>query len=49
LKLKGKIYRASVQRVMVYGNETWATKVKDVRRLARPERAMVRWKCVALS
>src|SRR5579864_6847988 len=24
LKLKGKIYRACVQRVMVYGSETWA-------------------------
>jgi len=45
LKLKGKIYRACVQRVMVYGSETWAAKVEDVRRLVRTERAMVRWMC----
>jgi hypothetical protein len=43
LKLKGKIYRACVQRVMVYGSETWVTKAEDIRRLLRTERAMVRW------
>jgi len=32
-----------VQRVMVYGSEAWATKVEDVQRLVRTERAMVRW------
>jgi hypothetical protein len=45
LKLKGKIYRASVQTVMVYGSETWAEKVEDVRRLVRTETAMARWMC----
>jgi hypothetical protein len=45
LKLKGKIYRACVQRVMVYGSETWVAKVEDVRILVRTERAMVRWMC----
>ena len=45
LKLKGKMYRACVQRVMVYGSETWAAKVEDVRRLVRTERAMVRRMC----
>jgi hypothetical protein len=45
LKLKGKIYRACVQRVMVYGSETWATKVEDVLRLVRTETAMVTWMC----
>jgi len=40
------MYRvACVQRVMVYGSETWAAKVEDVRRLVRTERAMVRWVC----
>ena len=29
LKLKGKIYRACVQRVMVCGSETWALKVEN--------------------
>src|SRR5260221_433675 len=45
LKLKGKIYRACVQRVMVYGSETWAMKMEDMRRLERAERMMVRWMC----
>ena len=34
-----------MQRVMVCGSETWATKVEDVRRLVRTERAIVRWMC----
>ena len=34
-----------MQRVMVSGSETWATKIEDVRRLVRTERAMVRWMC----
>src|SRR5260221_512039 len=45
LKLKGKIYRACVQRVMVYGSETWSMKVDDMRRLDRAESMMVRWMC----
>ena len=28
LKLKGKIYDACVQRVLVYGSETWAIKAE---------------------
>ena len=38
LRVKGKIYRACVQRVLVYGSETWPMK-KDV----RTENSMVRW------
>jgi hypothetical protein len=45
LKLKGKIYRACVQSVLVYGSETWPTKVEDMQRLERTERMMVRWMC----
>ena len=30
LKVKGKIYRACVQRVLVYGSETWPMKVDDI-------------------
>src|SRR5580698_5591187 len=45
LRLKGKMYRICVQRVLVYGNETWATKADDIQRLQRAERAMVRWMC----
>src|ERR1700761_9094090 len=32
---------------MVYGSETWATKVADVQRLERNEMMMVRWMCGA--
>jgi hypothetical protein len=45
LRLKGKIYSACVQSVLVYGSETWAMKVNDVRRLERAENTMVRWMC----
>src|SRR6267154_4596169 len=43
LRVKGKIYRARVQRVLVYGSETWAMKVDDTQRLQRTENTMVRW------
>jgi len=45
LKMKGKIYRACVQSVLVYGSETWPMKVEDTRRLERTERSMVRRMC----
>ena len=45
LRLKGKIYRACVQSVMVYGSETWPIRVEDVALLVRTERMMVRWMC----
>jgi len=45
LKIKGKIYRACVQSGLVYGTETWAMKVDDMKRLERSERMMVRWMC----
>ena len=45
LKLKGKIYKACVQSVLVYGSETWPMKEEDRRRLERSERMMVRWMC----
>src|SRR5437867_9361561 len=43
LRVKGKIYRACVQRVLVYGSETWPMKVDDMQRLVRMENNMVRW------
>src|SRR5206468_4493358 len=46
LHMKGKIYKACVQRVMVYGSETWPVKVEDIQRLERTER-MMRWMCGA--
>src|SRR6266516_187530 len=42
-RVKGKIYRACVQRVLVYGSETWPMKVDDMQRLVRTENSMVRW------
>src|SRR3989442_6845818 len=35
LRLKGKISRVYVQRVLVYGSETWPVKVDDMQRLLR--------------
>src|SRR5450755_3312303 len=45
LKMKGKIYKACIQRVLVYGSETSAVKVDDMGRLERAENSMVRWMC----
>ena len=45
LKLKRKFYKMCVQRVMVYGSETWPMRVEEVRRLERAERMMRRWMC----
>ena len=33
LRVKEKIYRACVQRVLLYGSETWPMKVDDIQRL----------------
>ena len=43
--VKGKVYRACVQSVLVYGTETWSMKVENLRSLERAERMMVRWMC----
>ena len=45
LKLKGKIYNACVQSVMVYGSETWSMRVEDQQRLERKKRMMIRLMC----
>jgi hypothetical protein len=45
LRLKGKIYRVCVQKVLIYGSETWAMKREDMQRLDRTEMMMVRWMC----
>jgi len=41
----GKVYSACMQRVLVYGSETWPAKSEDMQRLERMERMMVRWMC----
>ena len=43
--MKGKLYSACVQSVLVYGSETWASKSEDVQRMQSTERMMVRWMC----
>jgi hypothetical protein len=45
VRMKGKIYTACVQSVLVYGSETWSMKLDDMQRLERTERMMVRWMC----
>ena len=45
LRMKGKIYGACVQSVMVYGSETWALKASETQQLVRVERMMARWMC----
>ena len=47
LKVKGKVHRACVQRVIVYGSETWPAKKENMQRLDRAEKMMVRWMCGA--
>jgi hypothetical protein len=42
LKLKGKLYAASVQSVLRYESETWALEVGDVQLLECTDRMMVR-------
>ena len=44
-RIKGRIYGACVQSVLIYGTETWAMKADDLRSLERTERMMVRWMC----
>ena len=45
LKLKGKICKACVQSVLLYGSETWAMKVEDMNKLERAEISMMRLMC----
>ena len=44
-RIKGRIYGACVQSVLIYGTETWAMKADDLRSLEKTERMMVRWMC----
>jgi hypothetical protein len=37
LVVKGTVYKACVQRVLVYGSETWPMKVEDMQRLGRAD------------
>ena len=43
LKSKGIIYTTCIKPVMLYGSETWATKIEDIRKIQRSEMRMLRW------
>jgi hypothetical protein len=45
LKVKGRLYSACVQSVMIYGSETWPMKLEALQRLERTEKMMIRWMC----
>ena len=41
LYVKGKIYKACAQRVLVYGSETWSINVEGMQRLVRTRGAPI--------
>ena len=43
LRSKGIIYITCIRPAMLYGSETWATKVEDIRKMQRSEMRMLRW------
>ena len=43
LKSKGIIYITCIRPVMLYGSETWATKIQDIRKMQRSKMRMLRW------
>ena len=43
VKSKGIIYTTCIRPAMLYGSETWATKIEDIRKMQRSEMRMLRW------
>ena len=43
LRSKGIIYTTCIRPAMLYGSETWPTKVEDIRKIQRSEMRMLRW------
>ena len=43
VKSKGTIYTTCIGPAMLYGSETWPTKVEDIRKMQRSEMRMLRW------
>ena len=43
LKSKGIIYTTCIRPAMLYGSETWAIKIEDIRKMQRSEMRMLRW------
>ena len=42
LKSKGFIYTTCIRPAMLYGSETWPTKIEDIRKMQRSEMRMLR-------
>ena len=43
LRSKRIFYTTCIRPVMLYGSETWATKIEDIRKIQRSEMRMLRW------
>ena len=43
LRSKGIIYTTCIRPAMLYGIETWPTKIDDIRKMQRSEMRMLRW------
>ena len=43
VKSKGIIYTTCIRPAMLYGSETWPTKIEDIRKIQRSEMRMLRW------
>ena len=43
LRSKGIIYTTCIRPAMLYGSETWPTKIEDIRKIQRSEMRMLRW------
>ena len=43
LRSKGIIYTTCIRPAMLYGSETWPTKIKDINKIQRSEMRMLKW------
>ena len=43
LRAKGIIYTTCIRPAMLYGSETWPTKIDDIRKMQSSEMRMLRW------
>ena len=43
LRAKGIIYTTCTRPAMLYGSETWPTKIEDIKKIQRSEMRMLRW------
>ena len=43
MRSAGIIYTTCIRPAMLYGSETWATKIDDIRKIQRSEMRMLRW------